>query len=218
MIEDGVDLYGLAFSILECPTRELTSCIARLAPDAVRVVKPPPYDVDATVIDRYGPDVEVTPPPVLEIIGSDPATVETGRWIDGALQQRARTLRRLVAALCGRLEGALIDGNDPLPPVSSFELASDLRVHVSTIRKVVGRARIATPRGELALSDLVNNEAAIETTTIARFERLAVIRAADGRLFVLEGATSAVGDHFSIDGEPGSIALRDVFAGAFRVY
>lgn len=97
-----------------------------------------------------------------------------GRWLHRALNERSRTLKRLVRYLLRR-QAPLFAGEGRLEPMTMPEVAQALGVHVSTVARAVAGKLLACPQGmfplrsffsqavsqrrvEEKLSELIHNE------------------------------------------------------------
>jgi len=168
----------------------------------------------------------VTAPPRLEVNpGASTEDAERANWIMHSLEQRGITLHRVLSVLARELSVDL-ESETQHPPrrMSSLDLSSATGFQAGTIRRLALATRISTPRGELALADLVRLESKLETTVVFidhadGGRRLVWVRADDGRRYLVDDARSvpvAIGERLVLT-EPMPAAIAEFVAGAFML-
>ncbi len=78
-------------------------------------------------------------------------SLNRARWMMEALDQRRKTLRRIVEAVVERQEAWLESGSDALVPLRQEDVAAQLSLHPSTISRAVQGKFIDTPHGVVPL-------------------------------------------------------------------
>lgn len=77
--------------------------------------------------------------------------LRTAQWLIGAIQQRRRTVRRVIEEVFAVQQEFLEQGPEVLRPLPMTEVAAKIGVHVATISRAVAGKYIQTPRGVFPL-------------------------------------------------------------------
>ncbi|HWT31989.1 MAG TPA: RNA polymerase factor sigma-54 [Propylenella sp.] len=73
--------------------------------------------------------------------------LQKASWLEKSLDQRARTVLKVAAAIVRRQDGFLSDGVAFLRPLTLRMVADELGIHESTVSRATANKHIATPRG-----------------------------------------------------------------------
>jgi hypothetical protein len=225
------ELLRLATTLLEVPQRELQGWLAQNS--TLRVLSAAEVSVDASVTlnEELEPVVTMTPLPELDRSALAKESSDENRqaqWVYRALIKRQESLAKLIAVLMQPLRRELNHAALTLPRRSTLDLASALEVHESTVRRLTLAKRIATPRGELAVEDLVQHEPKLSTTVLCSTtpspaepnSHLLLSRADDGRLYIatFNGPNPPrPGEILTLAETATPQALNQILAGAFSV-
>lgn len=74
-------------------------------------------------------------------------SLNRAKWMMEALDQRRKTLRRIVEAVVQRQEGYFEEGPEALVPLRQEDVADQLSLHASTVSRAVQEKYIETPHG-----------------------------------------------------------------------
>lgn len=218
-----------AIELLSVPVSEIEAWVAA-QPDLV-LVAPGEREVDATVTwESDAPRVLAADGPTLAVRdGLDEERARHASWDIRSIEQRARTLERVLGPLAER-QRAYLQGSASEPrAVSVFELVGATGMHSGPIRRALAQKRVRTSRGVLdpsawisAARELRGQVEDIEESPDygERAERV-LLRSEAGELFVLladEGTGWALGDEVAIDEDRLTAGLHDpTFEAALQV-
>jgi hypothetical protein len=209
-----------AIELLSVPVGDIAAWLAD-QPDLVFVAAGE-REVDA-VLDRDGdgPRVIAADGPELAVRAGIPEDrAQHASWDIRAVEQRARTLERVLAPLVERQRGYLFDGAAEPRAVSVFELIAATGMHSGPIRRALAGKRVRTPRGVLDPSTWITGARALRGQVEdieeypdygERAERV-LLRGEGGELFVLLSDASTGwerGDEIEIDEERLTSGLHD---------
>lgn len=201
-----------AIELLSVPIGELTAWLAD-QPDVV-VLAPGERDLDAVLAwEGTTPRVAAANGPELAVReGISEERQRHASWTIRAIEQRARTLERVLGPLAARQREHLLVGALGPHPVSVFELVSATAMHSGPIRRTLTGKRVGTPRGVVDplawITDartLCGHVEIIEPNPVygEHAERV-ILRAEHGERFVIfadEGTGWERGDEVEIDEE-----------------
>lgn len=80
--------------------------------------------------------------------------IHRARWLSRTLARRARTLRRTAQEIVARQEGFFRTGRAQMRPLSMRDIGDALKLHPSTISRVVANKLVASPQGTIELRSL----------------------------------------------------------------
>nr|WP_269846622.1 hypothetical protein [Paracoccus binzhouensis] len=121
-------------------------------------------------------DVRLTAPQPLAGSQGSAEDQAAARALVAAVEARGRTLLRIARRLV-RLQAPWLRGEADLRALSMTALAAELELSKSTVSRAVAGVAMRTPRGTLALRDLLRPPASPLNPAISRESALAALRA-----------------------------------------
>jgi RNA polymerase sigma-54 factor len=73
--------------------------------------------------------------------------LQNANWLTRSLEQRARTILKVVSEIVRQQDGFLVHGVQHLKPLNLKAIATEIGMHESTVSRVTANKYVATPRG-----------------------------------------------------------------------